>query len=365
MLQTCLNLDVKRSELMEMTWSGDETIDLSNVSVLLVEDNKLNRQVAVGFLKEANVQIDIAENGIEAIDKVMRNNYDLVLMDIQMPEMDGLTATREIRSLDKFKNLPIIAMTAHAMAGDSKKSLNAGMNDHLTKPVDPDELYRVIYKWVDNAKVKPAAVSEETTPELSELQSLSLLNVTKALKQMQGRTALYLDLIKTFVEENNTTAQTLEHASSAEDRDELYLKVHSLKSNAAYIGADDLATTAAQLEQAITNKQEHQMLLVKTCNKLTNLMQQLTPFVESFFKQEVDLGSFTQIEVDEMLEKIAELLQESNAQVEDFIPKLQQLQYHVENRNVITELIQCIDDIEYDAAIALIGEHRQAFELSA
>ncbi|WP_440905078.1 response regulator [Catenovulum sp. SX2] len=365
MLQTCLNLDVKRSELIEMTWSGDESIDLSNVSVLLVEDNKLNRQVAVGFLKEANVQIDIAENGIEAIDKVMRNNYDLVLMDIQMPEMDGLTATREIRSLDKFKNLPIIAMTAHAMAGDSKKSLNAGMNDHLTKPVDPDELYRVIYKWVDKAKVKPATSSEEATPELAELQSLSLLNVAKALKQMQGRTSLYLDLIKTFVEENHSTASELELSSSSDDMEQLYLKVHSLKSNAAYVGAEELATTAAQLEQAITNKQDHQMLLVKTCNKLTSLLEQLTPFVQSFFKQEIDLGSFTQVEVDEMLKNMTELLKESNAEVEDFIPKLQQLQYHVENRNVIAELIQCIDDIEYDAAIALIGEHRQAFELSA
>ncbi|WP_160168526.1 response regulator [Catenovulum agarivorans] len=366
-LQTCLNIDIKQSVIPESPWS-EQSVDLSHLNILLVEDNKLNRQVAVGFLKEANIQIDIAENGIQAIDKVMKNDYDLVLMDIQMPEMDGLTATREIRSLPKFEKLPIIAMTAHAMAGDSKKSLSAGMNDHLTKPVDPDELYRVIYKWVDktNAHATKNAQSGEVSAssELSELQSLSLLDVSNALKQMQGRTALYLDLIKTFVEENQHTRQELEVADNKDDTEQLYLKVHSLKSNAAYIGAQELANAAAQLEQAITNQQDYQALLAKTCNKLNSLMEQLDPFAQQFFKQDIDIGSFTQVEVEQLLKQITELLEESNADVEDFIPKLEQLQYHVENGNMIVKLIEYIDDIEYDDALALIRENRQVFELS-
>jgi len=140
--------------------SGMDAIDVSGVSdgsvgargqgalVLLVEDNEINQMIAEELLKDAGYEVDIANNGQEAVQMVKQKNYDLVLMDIQMPVVDGLTATREIRATGMFDNLPIIAMSAHAMAGDKEKSLANGMNDHISKPVSPDVLYSTLGKWL-------------------------------------------------------------------------------------------------------------------------------------------------------------------------------------------------------------------------
>jgi signal transduction histidine kinase/ligand-binding sensor domain-containing protein/CheY-like chemotaxis protein len=121
---------------------------LPHCSVLLVEDNMLNQLVAKTFLADTNIQIDCAEDGEIAIDKIKNNTYDIVLMDIQMPNMDGLTATSIIRSDLKLTKLPIIAMTAHAMEGDAQKSKKMGMNEHLTKPISPEKLYKILVKYL-------------------------------------------------------------------------------------------------------------------------------------------------------------------------------------------------------------------------
>ncbi|MDR1394869.1 MAG: response regulator [Deltaproteobacteria bacterium] len=116
--------------------------------ILLVEDNEVNQLVASKILKKAGFAVKIANNGLEALEMVQQDHFDLVLMDIQMPEMDGLTASREIRKMDRFKDLPIVAMTAHAMSGDRDLSLAAGMNDHVTKPIDVPELFRTLVRWI-------------------------------------------------------------------------------------------------------------------------------------------------------------------------------------------------------------------------
>jgi len=115
--------------------------------VLLVEDNEINQEVAIGLLEDAAIQVDLAENGEIAVRMANDNDYDAVLMDMQMPVMDGIEATRAIRSDPRFQNLPIIAMTANAMAADREKCLKAGMNDHIGKPIDPDQLFSVLLRW--------------------------------------------------------------------------------------------------------------------------------------------------------------------------------------------------------------------------
>src|SRR5271167_3015360 len=121
---------------------------LCNARVLLVEDNELNQEVALGLLKDAQMSIDLAENGEVAVRMVGMHKYDLVLMDMQMPVMDGIKATQEIRSNPQLRTLPIVAMTANVMASDREKCIEAGMNDHVAKPIDPDELFRVLLRWI-------------------------------------------------------------------------------------------------------------------------------------------------------------------------------------------------------------------------
>ena len=132
---------------------------LSGTKVLVVEDNEINMELSLDLLADVGITADFATNGLEAIDKVSRHAYELVLMDIQMPYMDGLTATREIRKKPECERLPILAMTAHAMKGEREKSLEAGMNDHITKPIDPMLLYAAICKFTGRTPVKSDLVN--------------------------------------------------------------------------------------------------------------------------------------------------------------------------------------------------------------
>ncbi|MDR1309683.1 MAG: response regulator [Deltaproteobacteria bacterium] len=121
---------------------------IAGARILLTEDNEVNQLVASRILNNAGFRVDIAKNGLEAVQMVQDQKYDLVLMDIQMPEMDGLTAARTIRALPGQDALPIVAMTAHAMSGDRELSLAAGMNDHVSKPINISELFTALLKWI-------------------------------------------------------------------------------------------------------------------------------------------------------------------------------------------------------------------------
>ncbi|MDR2338688.1 MAG: response regulator [Deltaproteobacteria bacterium] len=142
-----------------------EDMDASSVAhlkgsrILLAEDNEVNQLVAKRLLKNAGFEVDIANNGKEAFEKVLGQNYDLVLMDIQMPEMDGLTSTKAIRALPGYEDLPIVAMTAHAMSGDREMSISAGMNDHITKPIILNDLFAALNKWIKKDDLHAPGVS--------------------------------------------------------------------------------------------------------------------------------------------------------------------------------------------------------------
>src|SRR5690606_2793428 len=181
-----------------------ELVRQRGARILLVEDSPLNRQVALELLEEISVDVDVAVNGVEAIQKVQQNFYDLVLMDIQMPEMDGMRATRTLRSDSRYQQLPIIAMTAHAMAGDRELSLAAGMNDHITKPLDPEPLYAALARWLPRRRSSdPAPATQVTLPVLeNEAQQAGLgelapliavgIDVNRGLAHYLNRRSFYI-----------------------------------------------------------------------------------------------------------------------------------------------------------------------------
>ncbi len=238
--------------------------DLSTIvgtRVLLVEDNDLNLEVESALLRDAGFVVDVATDGAIALDKVQRAPYDVILMDVQMPVMDGLTATREIRKLKIGKEIPIIAMTASAMLIDQQRCLAAGMNDHVAKPVNPEDLWRKLLKWVKPLSTEaarsatPIAVAPEVflVHELG-LDTITTLAVEKGLKNTMGKQALYVSLLKKFVSTESSFAQRMQKALSSHDMATAELLAHTLKSVAAQIGAEEIRALAQQLEQAIRER---------------------------------------------------------------------------------------------------------------
>lgn len=257
--------------------------DLSGKRILLVEDNELNRKVAIGFLSDTKVQLIIAGDGREALDKLRQESFDLVLMDIQMPVMDGLTATTKARAELSLKT-PIIAMTAHAMEGDSQKSKDAGMNAHITKPIDPNELYRTLASFLDVDKTIALAPASNIDPDEQETSSVSLLdqyrrihglNVDKALGNLEGKSKLYLQLIDDFCNKAPDIAQ-LESSIENNQLEDIFRLAHTLKSMSTYIGADTIAEKAAVVEHNYLDKKPLRDSALLLMNDASILCQQLS-----------------------------------------------------------------------------------------
>ena len=175
-----------------------ELSPIRGARVLLVEDNELNREVALGLLDDAHLVIDQAENGAQALQMITSNDYDLVLMDMQMPVMDGISATKSVRSNPKYKSLPIIAMTANAMDRDREACLAAGMNDHIGKPIDPEKLFAALLRWIPpRAAAAAASVAFCTSADVAAPEPLYIpgIDTSTALKRTGGNRTRYESLL--------------------------------------------------------------------------------------------------------------------------------------------------------------------------
>jgi CheY-like chemotaxis protein len=252
---------------------------IQGARILLVEDNEINQQVAREILERAGLHITLANNGKEAVGAVKKGAYDAVLMDVQMPVMDGYTATRKIREWEcgignaecgkdsasnsafriphsEFKGLPIIAMTAHAMAGDEEKSLEAGMNGHVTKPIDPDQLFDTLIKWIrplhknpTEARIPatlPASAEESELPE-----TLPEFDLAQGLQRLQENRRLYRKLLLDFGEKYAGTTAEIRRALDAGDFDQAHRLIHNIKGLAGNLAATNLQAAAEELEKLV------------------------------------------------------------------------------------------------------------------
>jgi len=259
----------KPFELVIMDWKmpgmdGIEALKhIQGAHVLLVEDNEINQQVAREILESAGLNITLATDGQEAVHALKENEYDAVLMDIQMPVMDGYTATREIRNLkSEIRNVPIIAMTAHAMAGDEDKSLEAGMNGHVAKPIDPDQLFSTLQKWIKpsekRVQVKQPEVplerseSDKAVPAEDELpQSLPGFDLPAGLERLRGNKRLYRKLLLDFGTNYTGVAGEIHKALDSKDLEQAHSLIHNLKGLAGNLAAIDLQAASVNLEKLV------------------------------------------------------------------------------------------------------------------
>jgi two-component system sensor histidine kinase/response regulator len=263
--------------------------NIQGARVLLVEDNEINQQVAKEILEGAGLDVTLANNGQEAVNAVKENEYDAVLMDVQMPVMDGYTATLKIREWEtevsmrraqpsrgqmtedrkggsalspQSSELPIIAMTAHAMAGDEQKSLEAGMNDHVTKPIDPNQLFATLQKWIkpvaERTVVQKAPVpdvpakAEQVEPVGNDLpEFLPGFDLAAGIARLMGNKRLYRKLLLDFGANYGEVAGEIREALAARNFKQAHSLVHNLKGLAGNLEATELQAAAVEMEKLV------------------------------------------------------------------------------------------------------------------
>jgi len=333
---------------------------LDGARILLAEDNANNREVALDFMASARMQVDVAFNGREAVNMAQAGDYDLVLMDIQMPELDGLDATREIRAIPRLRALPVVAMTAHALAGDRLKSLEAGMVDHVTKPIDPDLLFCTLLKWIDPARLKgrapppgaapaPDAAGRDADGGLAALPAVPGLDWRLALDKVDGQRTRLEKRASSFVREYAEAPRILREALGGGDHPRLQSLAHNLKSSAAYVGAFELSAAAHRLEQDLRDGQATHLAaqVPALVTAAENVLAALAGLAEAAQPRAADARA-----VAALVMRLQAYLAADDARAEDALRELEPLLAGGVHGAELAELRRAIGDIEYEAALA-------------
>ena len=286
----------------------------NNTKILLIEDNKTNQLVANGILEEFELSADIAENGIEALEKLNSSSgYTLILMDCQMPQMDGYETTKAIRSSkggEEYKNIPIVAMTANAMQGDREKCIVSGMNDYITKPINPVELQNALKKWLLNIDSKKDEKIDESIDNGHNRNQI--WDESDALKRLNENHSLLIRLIEVFLSDINIELMQLKEAIDKDDIKNCQLHAHSMKGASANLSAFKLQDMSLGLENAA---KENNLDRVKNGYKaLENATRELIEHFEIYVKNrkkvEVPSKTMDKTKLEETLKKLHTELKE-------------------------------------------------------
>ena len=272
LVDTLLNLYGEQGAPTAPAAEGKTRPPLDGLSVLLAEDNEVNQQIVVELLQAVGVSVTVAGTGREALQKLGAGHYDLVLMDLQMPDMDGYTATRQLRQQARYADLPVLAMTAHAMVEERQRCLEAGMNDHLTKPIDPERLYAALAHWAGRQQPDALPAVSDALPDDALLRQGGI-NVTAGLRRVAGNRPLYNQLLAQFASQHQDAVRHLLDALARDARQEAERIAHSLKGVAANLGAQALADQAAAVERALRQGLNPRDLLAPLAERLDGTIQ--------------------------------------------------------------------------------------------
>lgn len=380
-------------EVIETAYTNQQSTEknailkkLRGAKILLAEDNLINQQVASELLEQAGLIVTIANNGMEALQKVSETAFDLVLMDLQMPEMDGYTATQEIRKLESaVRNIPIIAMTAHAMEGVKEECLQAGINDYTTKPIDQEKLFATLIKWIDSEKIVKVAkvgalrVENNSQPNPSSVQELKLvadyllpgLDIQSGIAAVGGNKSFYLQLLFEFKEQHKNTKHKLRGYLENDDLEAEFM-MHSIKGEAGNLTIMKLHAAAKELEEVLKNGEEvnFQVQLNLYENALDQALQSINllqnqPQVAELTLEESQTPDLDIETITSLMTELAGLLKEGSASAEDCLETLKEhidtsVELPTDIQKNIKKLANSIDNFDYETAQAVLLQLTQA-----
>ncbi|MFH1155234.1 MAG: response regulator [Pseudomonadota bacterium] len=344
---------------------------ISGAHVLVVEDNTINQLVARDLLTQAGLRVTLAANGRQAVDLAAKSDFHAILMDLQMPEMDGFEATSAIRKNINLKRIPIIAMTANAMAGDRERCLAAGMDDHVAKPIEPRLLFETLVKWIpahEPGRTLPDPGPEKSLdPEADLPRHLAGIDMETGLRRTGGNHRLYLDLLKHFFHDHGNDNQKITKALEDDDIKLAHRTAHTLKGVAGGIGALELQESAQQVETALKAGQTvvPEPMIQALTRDLDIVVRGLKTLATEVSTHDIKPGGNTPMDP----ETLTALLEECRTMAEEINPDMEdkaQLIYRILQDNgsshttLGARLMNQAADLDFDQALETLAQLRDA-----
>lgn len=335
--------------------STNNRVHYQNVKVLLVEDNKLNQQVAQEFLLAMGIESVIANHGEEALELIESNAFDAVLMDMQMPVMDGLTATQLIRKNAKYDDTPIIAMTANAAESDRKRCLEAGMNDHIGKPILPELLKSTLATWL---KAQPTVIEEDENSEkrtqtklMSNLDTIEGLNTQDGLNYLDNNESFYHNMLNRFCEEHQNTHQELTSLMGEGDFETAERIAHTLKGLARGLGAATISDLAKDIEQCASNKHIAKESLDKIKGELDTVIGGITNLSSDLVESKDQISpTLDNRSFQEKVLSIVQGIRDWDASTVDGLKELLQYSLPISTEKALSEVLAPIESYDFEQA---------------
>jgi signal transduction histidine kinase/CheY-like chemotaxis protein/ABC-type amino acid transport substrate-binding protein len=331
--------------------------------ILLAEDNMINKQVAEELLRIVNLEISHVRNGQECVEAVQNGDYELILMDIQMPVMDGFEATKRIRSEKRFKDLPIIAMTAQAFASEKRESFAAGMNAHVTKPIDPQDLYETLSKYISiEEMVEDESSSAKASDTAVELNGKShLLDVSSGVKRLRGNRLLYEEIVEDFYQNYEDFLDDLNRDFENQNTSDACTKLHQLKGAAGNIGAGKLFQISSELETCLKNQAPFKSSYEMFQDQFKITFELIHDFIQNK-KTERHVSKSIESKPDDMEGLMQQLVDEIKNASPDALYTVEKLELIVDadQKDFIMSLKSSLKDFDFSSAAQKISDRTSA-----
>ena len=346
---------------------------VQGAEILLVEDNEINQQVASEILEQAGFFVDIANHGQEALDMLANKEYDCVLMDVQMPVMDGFTATGIIRENPRYVDLPVLAMTANATHEDRERSLDAGMNEHIAKPIRPQILFEALLEWIPHGE---RILPEMADPDISDQAGSSLsagdsdgampipqiegIDTHSSIERLGGSVESYIRLIEKFLDNQVDAIENFSQQIQNNDFETAERTAHTLKGVSALIGAVSLRTISESLEASVRSEnvpdlgkeiEEARAELMVVFERFREYLHQQDDDIEESDNDEISLP-----ELKNKLVQLQEKLEAYDAEADDDLREIIKLAGSSSTAPQLKKLAKSLDQYDFEGGLVIIGE---------